>query len=178
MQVFIIDSSSHPELICSSIVPIKLVSILKTFGFSYEGMLYSADSKGAVRIYNFNKSQWSTVYDPESSEERYWLVGIRNYEMYMYKLEDDLEPTVLPRSPLVALPLELQTINKSPLYENKSSKKNYGQYLWKLHQLEHEKFRHQMWYKYRVSRDPTNPLYHLSSKISSLEDIKKVEAGS
>jgi hypothetical protein len=39
--------------------------------------------------------------------------------------------------------------------------------------LEHERFRQQMWYKHTVARDKTNPLYQLSSKIMSLEELTK-----
>jgi hypothetical protein len=64
------------------------MAVLKTFGFSYEGMLYSEDSKGIIRVYNFLKAQWTTVYDPvnDSSEAKYWLIGIKNYELQMFKL--------------------------------------------------------------------------------------------
>jgi len=55
MRVFVVDANTHSDLICSSIVPIKLLSVLKTFGFSYEGMLYSQDSRGAIKVYSFSK---------------------------------------------------------------------------------------------------------------------------
>jgi hypothetical protein len=88
MHVFQVDCIGQHDLICSTSVPVKLMAVLKTSCFSYEGMLYSEDSKGIIRVYNFLKAQWTTVYDPvnDSSEAKYWLIGIKNYELQMFKL--------------------------------------------------------------------------------------------
>lgn len=100
MHILSVDNATLGSFNCSAIVPLKLLSVLKTFGFSYEGMPYLEDSKGAVRVYSFSKAQWTTVYDPsdDAAESKNWLIGIRNYEMYFYKLEEDIEPIVAPRS--------------------------------------------------------------------------------
>lgn len=179
MQIIAVDRNCSTSFVSETIVPIKLLSVLKTFGFSYEGLPYTEDSKGTVRVFSLSLGQWTTVYDPDNSEgsHRTWLVGIRNYELIMYKLDkDDLEPTVFPRSPFVVLQMEVQTANRAQIYEAKDGKKTYGQSLWKLHQLEHDRFRHQMWHKYTVSRDGSNPLAQLSARIPSLDEIKIAEA--
>jgi hypothetical protein len=48
-----------------SIVPISSNSILKWFGFSEEGMMFSQDNKGKIRCYNFHADEWTTVLASE-----------------------------------------------------------------------------------------------------------------
>lgn len=85
MQIYRINSNLGGEssLVCSTFVPLKLQSVLKSFGFSAEGLIYAQDSKGLIRVYNFEKVEWTLIYDPSLAEDdqdkRLWLIGITNY---------------------------------------------------------------------------------------------------
>lgn len=177
MSLFELGEGDH-RLLASTFLPLKLQSLLKCFGFSAEGMLYSQDSKGAVRVYSFDRAEWGIVHDPAAEEEpsRLWLVGMANYELLAFQLpQDELEPTVQPRPTWARLPVCVPTVNTSALYLNKSTNRGYGAYLWRLATLAHEHFRHEMWSKLRVSREKTHPLHALSATVPTEEQLKRAQ---
>jgi hypothetical protein len=73
--------------------------ILKWFGFSMEGMIFSKDSGGNIRAYSLEANEWTHVLSENSNDNRKtWIIGFKEYCMVYWKTtETEPEPTVRPR---------------------------------------------------------------------------------
>lgn len=75
-------------------VSVRPGSLVKAFAFSEEGMLYCQDSKEWVRVFDVAGKRWVNVFDPRrldnSTNLRYWIVGISHYQLYAFKLDDEI----------------------------------------------------------------------------------------
>ena len=59
-------------------------SRLTWFGYSDDGVLYTQDSEGCIRVL-VNRSLWVTVFE-DSSQRRFWLLGIMDNDLIGYRL--------------------------------------------------------------------------------------------
>ena len=153
-------------------IPLKPSSSLKAFGFSEEGLLYSQDSKGYVRVFSASARHWVEIVNPRTYEEeaklQLWIVGMSNFELLGFKLnEGETEPTVLPRMYPRKVKISVPSPhNKVESYIN-GSKATFGEILWKRVCLDHEWFRSKQWYRYKFARSELNSNYNLSANIMS-----------
>lgn len=89
-------------------------SILRWFGFSNEGMIFSQDNYGIIRAYSFEAKEWTSLYfDGLQDTRKAWIVGFKNYEVVFWRTTDsEPEPTVRPRLNLKSHRLVIYTLNE------------------------------------------------------------------
>ena len=90
MSMFVVDRMTKEILqISCSHLPITPHSVLKSFFFSSEGMLFSQDSTGQMRVYSLQTNEWSKVYLKNTTDpRRVWMVGVSNYVLHFWKTTD------------------------------------------------------------------------------------------
>ena len=154
MQIFSISNyNALPITRCH--VPVSPEYILRWFGFSKEGMLFSQDTLGVFRAYSLETNEWTCITaDRNVDPKKMWIVGVKDYQLIYWKTNDsDPEPTVRPRFNLKNSPFAISTLE---IECGKPEIEAYPTLLWERYCLDHERARWKLWGRHKKTRSPEN----------------------
>ena len=90
-----------------------------------------------------------------------WITGIDGPDLVALLLpEGQNEPAAVPLPKSSNIRISMPWASKQ---------KKFGELVWRMCWLDHEKFRNKTWYKYKYSRSKDNPFFGLSHSILSDE---------
>jgi hypothetical protein len=79
-------SASHCHVPLTLPQPGEKGFVLKWFGFSLEGLIFSKDSAGAVRAYSLDANEWTPLHaESVADQKKSWVIGFREYCMLYWR---------------------------------------------------------------------------------------------